>query len=233
MVQFHIGDTLGVRGKLSFVRGVLTQAPLQSDRCICRAAGACSKDGGPSTWHPYAKPSESQSCPYPGPLEPFVLNDARSAAPPYGYGPPAAQSPVSGTQVELLRSLLVSKLPKRSQRLWITAMAGISALSALSALVCISLVLEAAGHAFLTVPHSKNNGYAASYALPKSEYYTTASWWLDRAFFEGDPKKTPWLKPGHFSWKDARDLYPDAVQTFHPCGCYNPHGVEACAGVSA
>jgi len=97
--------------------------------------------------------------------------------------------------------------------------------------ILASLALEAAGHAFMTVPHSKNNGYPGSYALPKGEYYTTASWWLDRSYFEGDPKKTPWLKPGHFSWRDARDLYPDFQQTFHPCGCYNPHGVEFCAGV--
>lgn len=29
---------------------------------------------------------------------------------------------------------------------------------------------------------------------------------------------------------DARDLA-DVSQTFHPCGCYNPHGVQFCAGV--
>ncbi|CAE7264847.1 unnamed protein product [Symbiodinium pilosum] len=97
------------------------------------------------------------------------------------------------------------------------------AFSASFAFFSLSLVVrKAAGHAMLTVPHSKNNGYPGSYALTRSEYYTTASWWLDRAFFEGDTKKTPWLKPGHFSWRDARDLYPDFRQVFHPCGCYNP-----------
>ncbi|CAL1129089.1 unnamed protein product [Cladocopium goreaui] len=88
---------------------------------------------------------------------------------------------------------------------------------------------HAAGHGILTVPHSKNNGYPGSYALDRSAYYTTASWWLDRAYF-GTPKVTPWMRPGHFSWADARDLA-DVSQTFHPCGCYNPHGVQFCAGV--
>jgi hypothetical protein len=40
---------------------------------------------------------------------------------------------------------------------------------------------------------------AGSYALDRSAYYTTASWWLDRAYF-GTPKVTPWMRPGHFSW---------------------------------
>lgn len=93
----------------------------------------------------------------------------------------------------------------------------------------VLFVGHAAGHGILTVPHSKNNGYPGSYALDRSAYYTTASWWLDRAYF-GTPKVTPWMRPGHFSWADARDLA-DVSQTFHPCGCYNPHGVQFCAGV--
>jgi len=104
-----------------------------------------------------------------------------------------------------------------------------SAMSAMAVVVLLGLVFHAAGHAMLTVPHSKNNGFPGSYALDRSDYYTTASWWLDRAYF-GTPKVTPWMQPGHFSWADARDL-PDVTQTFHPCGCYNPHGVEFCAGV--
>ena len=72
----------------------------------------------------------------------------------------------------------------------------------------------------LTEPHrclSQQWEVLAPLTWPRSEYYTTASWWLDRAYFEGDPQMTPWKKPGHFSWKDARDLYPDAGPTI-ACG---------------
>ncbi|CAK8992080.1 unnamed protein product [Durusdinium trenchii] len=69
-----------------------------------------------------------------------------------------------------------------------------------------------------------------SFALDRQSYYTTASWWLDRAFFVL-PTVTPWMRPGHFNYVDAQNLYKDFPQTFHPCGCYNPHGAEFCAGV--
>lgn len=57
--------------------------------------------------------------------------------------------------------------------------------------------------------------------MDRQAYYTTASWWLDRAFF-GAPTVTPWMRPGHFNYEDARDLYADREQTFHPCGALKP-----------
>lgn len=80
-----------------------------------------------------------------------------------------------------------------------------SAMSAMAVVVLLGLVFHAAGHAMLTVPHSKNNGFPGSYALDRSDYYTTASWWLDRAYF-GTPKVTPWMQPGHFSWSLGRNF---------------------------
>ena len=79
-------------------------------------------------------------------------------------------------------------------------------MSAMAVVVLLGLVSHAAGHAMLTVPHSKNNGFPGSYALDRSDYYTTASWWLDRAYF-GTPKVTPWMQPGHFSWSLGRKFH--------------------------
>ena len=74
------------------------------------------------------------------------------------------------------------------------------------AVVLLGLVSHAAGHGILTVPHSKNNGFPGSYALDRSDYYTTASWWLDRAYF-GTPKVKPWTQPGNFSWSLGRKFH--------------------------
>ena len=53
---------------------------------------------------------------------------------------------------------------------------------------------------------------------------------IDKAFFDNDHSKTPWTRPGEFSFEHARDLLPGHPQTLHPCGC-NSHGIEQCAGV--
>lgn len=86
---------------------------------------------------------------------------------------------------------------------WVTEVTEV--MSAMAVVVLLGLVFHAAGHAMLTVPHSKNNGFPGSYALDRSDYYTTASWWLDRAYF-GTPKVTPWMQPGHFSWSLGRNF---------------------------
>ncbi|CAK8991975.1 unnamed protein product [Durusdinium trenchii] len=104
------------------------------------------------------------------------------------------------------------------------------AIMAMLTLLSCGFLARALGHGLLTIPHSKNNGFPGSFALDRQSYYTTASWWLDRAFFVL-PTVTPWMRPGHFNYVDAQNLYKDFPQTFHPCGCYNPHGAEFCAGV--
>lgn len=86
-------------------------------------------------------------------------------------------------------------------------------------------------HGFISKPTCKQGGTQETpQSVTKDKYFDIASWWLDRAHFNGDPRDTPWNQPGKFNYLDAETLEVQP-QVFHPCGCQATNIIR-CAGVA-
>jgi len=88
------------------------------------------------------------------------------------------------------------------------------------------------GHGLLVKPASKNAGDAStSSTATETTYFAQSAFGIiDKAFFDGDHRETPWMRPGKFDHEMARDLISGYPQTLHPCGC-NAGTLGYCAGL--
>jgi len=94
-----------------------------------------------------------------------------------------------------------------------------------------TIVTTVYGHGLLTLPSSKSGGTLYTPHLTAGDHFALASYGIvDKAFFDGDHSITPWIRPGEFKWRDARDVISAHPQTLHPCGC-NSGGIAQCIGV--
>lgn len=104
-------------------------------------------------------------------------------------------------------------------------------MSMLSIVIAFYTIHSANGHGLLTFPPSKNGGTLSITHSSSTDHFALASFGIiDKAFFDNDHWITPWMRPGAFDYKLARDLVAGHPQTLHPCGC-NAGDIENCAGV--
>lgn len=101
----------------------------------------------------------------------------------------------------------------------------------LAPILAAASIASVEAHGYLARPTSKQHSTEQSYSLPHDEHFQKSSWWLDRAYFDGDRYATPWQRPGQFSWRDAMNLTSGQPKIFHPCGCYSQDTVQTCAAV--
>lgn len=92
-----------------------------------------------------------------------------------------------------------------------------------------SAVRLVVAHGYLAKPTSKGAADMQSIQLPWNDYWQRATWFVEKAYLNNDQAQKPWSQPGRFNYTQAWDI---SQQVFHPCGCYNPGGLQYCAGVT-